>query len=137
MHDADIDRQIASVSTQIADTELRIFQHQKRVANLQARGADVSELKSAIAVLTETLIYLESYKAQLHEQSGGQVVARRSIDLTCAIGRLFLAGLRTAASNLSTGRHDLGKKPASGCNTLEYETKDIPHPDLRRSATII
>ena len=74
MHDADIARQIASVSTQIADTELRIFQHQKRIANLQARGADVTELKSAIAVLTETLIYLESYKAQLHEQSGGQVV---------------------------------------------------------------
>jgi hypothetical protein len=34
----------------------------------------VTELKSAIAVLTETLIYLESYKAQLHEQSAGQVV---------------------------------------------------------------
>lgn len=74
MHDADIARQMASVSTQIADTELRIFQHQKRIANLQARGADVTELKSAIAVLTETLIYLKSYKAQLHEQSGGQVV---------------------------------------------------------------
>ena len=70
MHDADIARQIASVSTQIADTELRIFQHQKRVANLLAKGADVTELKSAIAVLTETLSYLESYRAQLHEQAG-------------------------------------------------------------------
>ena len=69
-HDSDIARQIAAVSAQIADTELRIFQNQKRVENLLAKGADVAELKSAIAVLTETLIYLESYKAQLHEQGG-------------------------------------------------------------------
>jgi hypothetical protein len=70
VHDSDIARQITHVSAQIADTELRIFQHQKRVANLLARGADVTQLKSAIAVLTETLGYLESYKAQLLEQAG-------------------------------------------------------------------
>lgn len=70
MHDSDIARQIADVSAQIADTELRIFQNQKRVENLLAKGADVTELKSVIAMLTETLIYLESYKAQLHEQGG-------------------------------------------------------------------
>jgi len=70
-----IARQTADVNAQIADTELQILQNKKRVENRLAKGADVTELKSAIAVLTETLTYLEACKARLHEQrqgSGGQ-----------------------------------------------------------------
>lgn len=61
-------RQIADVDAQIAETEVLICQHQKRVENLLAKGADVTELKSAIAVLTETLTRLETRKALLHER---------------------------------------------------------------------
>ena len=71
MHDADIARQVADVSARIADTELRIFLFQKRVANLLAKGADATELEAVVAMLNETLAYLEAYKAQLHEPSGG------------------------------------------------------------------
>lgn len=61
-------RQIADVNAQIAETELLICQNQKRVENLLAKGADVTELKSAIAVLAETLTRLKTRKARLHEQ---------------------------------------------------------------------
>lgn len=64
-------QQIADVDAQIAETELLICQNQKRVENLLAKGADVTELKSAIAVLTETLTCLETRKAGLHEQRQG------------------------------------------------------------------
>lgn len=66
-----IARQIADVDAQIADTELRIFQNQKRVENRVAKGADVAELRSAIAALTEVLTCLEACKARLHEQRQG------------------------------------------------------------------
>ena len=62
-----IARQIADVSAQIEDTKLRILQDQKRVENRLAKGADVTELRSAIAVLTETLTRLEARKALLRE----------------------------------------------------------------------
>jgi hypothetical protein len=66
-----IARQIADVDAQIADTELRILQSQKRVENRVAKGADVTELKSAIAALTKVLTYLEACKARLHQQRQG------------------------------------------------------------------
>ena len=68
-------RQIADVNAQIEDTKLQILQNQKRVENRLAKGADVTELRSAIAVLTETLTHLEACKALLREQRqacGGQ-----------------------------------------------------------------
>jgi len=66
-----IARQIADVDARIADTELRIFQNQKRVENRLAKGADVTELRSEIAVLTETLTNLEACKVRLQEQRQG------------------------------------------------------------------
>ncbi|HET7155001.1 MAG TPA: hypothetical protein VFI87_06500, partial [Hyphomicrobiaceae bacterium] len=66
-----IARQIGDVNAQIADTELSILQSQKRVENRLAKGADVTELRSAIAVLTETLTYLEACKVRLQEQRQG------------------------------------------------------------------
>jgi len=63
-----IARQIADVSAQIEDTKLRILQDQKRVENCLAKGTDVTELRSAIAVLTERLAHLEACKALLREQ---------------------------------------------------------------------
>lgn len=60
--------QIADVSAQIEVTKLQLMQHQKRVENRLAKGADVTELRSAIAVLTETLSHLEACKALLREQ---------------------------------------------------------------------
>ena len=61
-------RQIAEVSAQIEDTKLQILQNQKRVENRLAKGADVTELRAAIAALTESLIHLEACKALLREQ---------------------------------------------------------------------
>ena len=66
-----IARLVGDVNAQIADTELRILQSQKRVENRLAKGADVTELRSAIAVLTETLTYLEACKVRLQEQRQG------------------------------------------------------------------
>lgn len=60
-------RQIADVDAQIEDTKLRILQDQKRIENRLAKGADVTELRSAIALLTETLTRLEACKALLRE----------------------------------------------------------------------
>jgi uncharacterized small protein (DUF1192 family) len=59
--------QIADVDAQIEDTKLRILQDQKRIENRLAKGADVTELRSAIALLTETLTRLEARKALLRE----------------------------------------------------------------------
>lgn len=61
-------RQIADVSAQIEETKPQLVQNQKRVENQLAKGADVTELRSAVAVLTETLTYLEACKALLREQ---------------------------------------------------------------------
>ena len=71
MHDSDIAQQAADVAVRIADIELRILLFQKRAANLLARGADATELEAVVAMLNETLAYLEAYKSQLHEPSGG------------------------------------------------------------------
>lgn len=60
--------QIADVSAQIEDTKLQLIQNQKRVENRLAKGADVTELRSAIAALTETLTHLQTCKALLREQ---------------------------------------------------------------------
>ena len=60
--------QIADVSAQIEDTKLQLVQNQKRLENRLAKGADVTELRSAIAVLMETLTHLEARKALLREQ---------------------------------------------------------------------
>jgi hypothetical protein len=69
--DSNISRQIADLDAQIADTELQILQNQKRVENLLAKGADATELRTATAVLTETLVHLEASKAQLEKQQRG------------------------------------------------------------------
>jgi hypothetical protein len=60
-----------------------------------------------------------------------------------AKGRVLARGLQkpvrcstTAAPDLSTGAMTVGK-PAIGCNTPECEAKEVPHPDMHRSATII
>ena len=71
VHDSDIAQQAADVAVRIADIELRILLFQKRAANLLARGADATELEAVVAMLNETLAYLEAYKSQLHEPSGG------------------------------------------------------------------
>lgn len=67
MLDSNVARQIADLNTQIADTELQILQKQKRVENLLAKGADATEEKSAIAVLSETLARVESRKKSLEK----------------------------------------------------------------------
>ena len=67
MLDSNVTRQIADLNTQIADTELQILQKQKRVENLLAKGADATEEKSAIAVLSETLAHLESRRKGLEK----------------------------------------------------------------------
>jgi chromosome segregation ATPase len=56
------------MDAEIADVESRIFQHQKRVENLQASGGDTVELQSAIASLGKALADLEAQKAELRRQ---------------------------------------------------------------------
>jgi TolA-binding protein len=65
-----IARQISDVNAQIADTEIRIIQQQKRVENLRAKGADVTEMQSAVDALAEMLADLETHKAELEQQLG-------------------------------------------------------------------
>jgi hypothetical protein len=61
----DLARQITDIDAQIADTEARIFQHQKRVENIVARGGDASELSVTIAALNKARAELEAQKAKL------------------------------------------------------------------------
>lgn len=70
MPTTNIARQISDVNTQIADTEIRIIQQQKRVENLRAKGADVTEMQSAVDALAEMLADLETHKAELEQQLG-------------------------------------------------------------------
>jgi len=58
-------QRLADVDAQIADIELRIIQQQKRVENLRAKGVDVTGMQSMVAVMSETLAYLEANKAEL------------------------------------------------------------------------
>jgi hypothetical protein len=64
----DLARQIAEIDAQIADAEARIFQHQKRVENMLARGGDACELSTTIAALTKRLADLEAQKGELFEK---------------------------------------------------------------------
>lgn len=57
--------ELADLDARIADTEMRMFQHQKRIENLLARGVDTAEAKSALAVLQETLANLRASRADL------------------------------------------------------------------------
>jgi len=71
--ETDIAHRLAEIDAQIADLELRIVQQQKRVENLLAKGLDATGLRSAIAVMTETLAHLEANRAELqrHRRSSG------------------------------------------------------------------
>ena len=69
MPSTDIARRIAELDEQIADTESRIFQHQKRVENLEARGADASDLRDVIKTLGETLADLRTHRQKLAQQA--------------------------------------------------------------------
>jgi hypothetical protein len=72
----DIAQQIADLDKQIADVEARIFQHQKRVENLLARGAGADELKSQIATLVKKLADLETHKNRLEYQARSGLASR-------------------------------------------------------------
>lgn len=71
MRATDFAWRIADIDARIAEIELRIVQQQKRVENLLAKGADVSELRKTIAMLTETSIFLEACKADLEHRRQG------------------------------------------------------------------
>jgi hypothetical protein len=62
--------QLADLDARIADTELRIFQHQKHVENLLARGADTADAKSDLVAMQERLAYLEASRVYLMERQG-------------------------------------------------------------------
>lgn len=66
-----IAQRLADVDAQITDIELRIIQQQKRVENLRARGVEVTEMQSMIAVMSETLAYLEANKSELQRHLSG------------------------------------------------------------------
>ena len=68
MPSTDSARQIATTDKQIADTEARIIQLQKRVENLLAKGADADDERTEIAELTQTLKTLEARKTQFEQQ---------------------------------------------------------------------
>jgi hypothetical protein len=61
----DIAQRLAEVDAQIADSEIRIVEQQKRVENMLARGLDVAQMRAMIAVMTDTLAYLEAYRVEL------------------------------------------------------------------------
>lgn len=65
MPTTDIAQRLAEVEAQIADTERRIVEQQKRVENMRARGLDTMQMLSTIAVMKETLAYLEAYRAEI------------------------------------------------------------------------
>jgi hypothetical protein len=65
----DLARQIADVDVQIAEIEARIFQHQKRVENLLAKGGDAAESRATIASLATALAGLEAQKKALQRQA--------------------------------------------------------------------
>jgi hypothetical protein len=69
----DIAQRLAEVEAQIADTDLRIVAQQKRVENMLARGLDVAQMRATIAVMQDTLAYLEAYRRELqrHLRAGG------------------------------------------------------------------
>jgi hypothetical protein len=64
----DIAQRLAEVEAQIADTEIRVVEQQKRVENMLARGLDAPQLRSTIAVMKDTLAYLEAYRRELRRQ---------------------------------------------------------------------
>jgi hypothetical protein len=68
----DTEQRLAEVEAQIADTETRIVERQKRVENMLARGLDVEQIRATIAVMQDTLAYLEAYRTQLLRQRRGE-----------------------------------------------------------------
>jgi hypothetical protein len=67
----DIAHRLAEVETEIADAEIRIVEQQKRVENMLAKGLDVTQLRATIAVMQETVAYLEAYRTELQRHLRG------------------------------------------------------------------
>jgi uncharacterized coiled-coil protein SlyX len=62
--------QLAALEARIADTELRIFQQQKHIENLLARGSETADARSGLAAMLERLAYLEASRAYLAQRQG-------------------------------------------------------------------